>query len=107
MICKHKKLRFGCKSCRSKVQTFENELEFRMDQLGRIIETLCRVYEEFEFPDKTADEIDDAIDQLKIIRYEVCCEAKIDQAQRCFFNLFRDFACTSNAIGGYIKSSKL
>jgi len=78
-----------------------------MDQLGRITETLCRIYENFELPEEAADEIDRIIDQLKIIRYEVCNEAQIDQAQRCFSDLVRDFARIRSTIGGDLKSRKL
>jgi hypothetical protein len=77
-----------------------------MDQLGRITETLCGIYETEELSEQAADEIDGIIDQLKIIRYEVCCEAKIDQAQRCFSDLVRDFARTHSAIRGDPKPHK-
>ena len=107
MTCEHDRLRFDCEFCRLKVKTYENEIDFRMDQLGRVTETLRRIHEDEELSEGADDEIDGIIDQLKVIRYEVCNEAKIDQAQRCFSDLVRDFVSIHSAIGGDLKSRKL
>ena len=92
MTCRHNKLRFGCNVCRSKVKLYENNIDYRMDQLREITETLCKIYEIEELSDETANEIDKIIDKLRIIRYEVCHEADISQAQQCFSEIAHDFA---------------